>query len=546
MKNILDLIKSNPLVTASAIVSVLGFVVIGYIYFVSAPSQSASKSATLKEQQQRQDMLMRVSVPLPNEDPNAPADMEPVVINQKVINEVGDVYSRIQRDYEEILIKAKEKNALNHIGVLLGGGNIWPDADPTRFFALYVAAQTDYKAHFKAVFDVQSNGNPWNLPVMSAGSPPTAEELQALLELSAFEYVSSVGALTGNDLSQSQAEQLFAEQRMTLMNALKFRARQINLYVQLPPEEDRLKPEEKDPADTSSAATGGGGFIGGAPARRTSGSGNQASEYPFVIAPWAYSDQPPTPDQLWEGQVHLWIMRDVMWAIHEMNNVGEQVQEVGPDGTIRNMDASVINSPIKRLLELKTLPGYVGLHNTGAALGGSTTGDARGDTPFGSTTFGADNFGGASPSGGAGQSGNTVTSIYPAPPLELAPRESTDRAVEHFGITPTGRVSNATFDVRHTQLVIDIEAAAIPKFLEELRKTNFMTVIKAEITDLDEYELLQQGYVYGHGDVVRAKLIIESLWFRNWTKDLMPKIVKEKLLIIKPEGADIAPEDELY
>jgi hypothetical protein len=64
-----------------------------------------------------------------------------------------------------------------------------------------------------------------------------------------------------------------------------------------------------------------------------------------------------------------------------------------------------------------------------------------------------------------------------------------------------------------------------------------MTVVKAEVTDLDEYELLQEGFVYGHGDVVRAKLIIESLWFRNWTEDLMPKIVKEKLLIIQPEGA---------
>lgn len=134
-------------------------------------------------------------------------------------------------------------------------------------------------------------------------------------------------------------------------------------------------------------------------------------------------------------------------------------------------------------------------------------------------------------------SGVETPSVYPTPPLELAPTEATDRAVEHFGITPTGRVSNSIFDVRHTQLVIDIEATALPAFLEQLRKTNFMTVVKAEVTDLDEYELLQEGFVYGHGDVVRAKLIIESLWFRNWTEDLMPKIVKEKLLIIQPEGA---------
>jgi len=541
MKNILDLIKSNPLVTASGVVTLLSFVVIGYVYVVAAPGQSEKHSETLKQQQQRQNMLMNVSVPLPNEDPNAPADMEEVVINQEVIKEVGDVYSRIQGDYEEILVKAKEKNALNHIGVLLGGGNIWPDANPTQFFDLYVRAASDYKAHFKALFDIQPNGrpvnNPWNMPVLSAGSPPTQEQLQQLLAQSAFEYVSSVGAQSASDLSQSQAEQLFAEQRMTLMNALNRRARQINLYVNLPPEEDRFAPVETDESSTDSGATGGGGFVVGGPTRGSRGSQDTTAEYPFHIEPWAFSDQPPTPEQLWEGQVQLWILRDIMIAISEMNNVGEVVKEVGPDGTIRDREASVVNSPIKRLLELKTLPGYVGLHNTGAALGGAQTSVTTGGSAARET------FGSPVASSGAGQSNTTAPSVYPQPPVELAPKQSTDRAAEHFGITPTGRVSNAIFDVRHTQLVIDIEATEVPAFLEQLRKVNFMTVIKAEITDLDEYKLLQEGYVYGHNDVVRAKLVIESLWFRNWTSDLMPKRVKEKLLIIIPESAETAPQN---
>jgi hypothetical protein len=544
MKNILDLIKTNPLVTASAIVSALGFVLIGYIYFVAAPSQSAANSETLKEQKQIQDR-MKVSVPLPNEDPNAPADMVEVVINQRVISEVGDVYSRIQDDYEDILVRATDKNLRNHAGWLLGGGNIWPDANPQVAFDYYVAAASDYRTHFKALFNIQPNGQPannsWNMPVMSAGSPPTPEEIEEILALSAFEYVSSVGAQSANDLSQNQAEQLFAEQRMTLMNALNQRARRINLYVQLPPEEDRFAPEETD--DATGNETGpapGGGFAVGRPA---GAQGEQAAEYPFIIQPWAFSDQPPTPDQLWEGQVQLWIMRDIMIAISEMNSVGKVVKEMGPDGTIQNVGASVVNSPIKRLLSLKTLPGYVGLHNTGAALGGGKTESTTG----GPLTSGNELFNTPvtpSPTIGVGQGNEAEVSVYPAPPLELAPKESTDRAVEHFGITPTGRVSNATFDVRHTQLIIDIEADALPDFLETLRQTNFMTVIKAKITDLDEYELLQQGYVYGHNDVVRAELVIESLWFRNWTQDLMPKIVKEKLLIILPEVTDIDQQYE--
>ena len=96
-------------------------------------------------------------------------------------------------------------------------------------------------------------------------------------------------------------------------------------------------------------------------------------------------------------------------------------------------------------------------------------------------------------------------------------------------------MSNGVFDVRHTRLTLDIEAAKLPEFMNELHKTNFMTVIKAKVEDIDEYDVLQQGYVYGDSDVVRAELVVESLWFRNWTTDLMPKLVKQKLLILKPE-----------
>ena len=533
MKNLIEWIKSNPVVTACAVVSLLGIVVMGYFYAVSAPSYSAEKSEILKEQKQRQDMLMRVSVPLPNQDPNAPADMYPVVINPKVIKEVGDIYSTIQQHYDDILVTAEQKNSEQHVGFLLGGGAIWPDANPSQFFDLYVRAASDYKDHYKALFNIQPNGravnNPWNMPVLSAGSPPTPEQLEQILAKSAFEFISSVGAQTASDLNQTQAEKLFAEQRTTLMDALKFRAGQINLYVELPREEDRFAPAEDGPEGAAPTPSPQPGF--GAPAPRGAGAPDaNAAQYPFRIAPWAYSDQPPTPDQLWEGQVQLWIMRDVMIAISQMNKVGELVQSVGPDGAIQEVRANVTNSPIKRLLEMQTLTGYVGLHNTGAALGGANT-----TTEFGAAAPRGGTFGGLTAPGIGGPAGGTTApSIYPTPPSTLKPKDSSDRAIEHFGISPTGRVCNSIFDVRHSQLVIDIEAAELPAFMEMLRKTNFMTVIKAEITDLDEYELLKEGYIYGHNDVVRAKLVIESLWFRNWTEELMPKIVKEKLLIIQP------------
>lgn len=534
MKNAIEWIKTNPIVTVAAIVSALGIVVIGYFYFVSAPAFSAEKSELLKAENQKQNALTGIPVPMPNEDPNAPPDIYSVVINQTVINDVSKIYREIQTQYDDILVNSKSKNNQNHIQFMLGRGEIWPDKSPAQFFDLYVRAAADYKDHFKAIFSKDSSSNDWNMPHMIASSPPTQVELQQLLAQSAFDYISSVGAQSASDLSQNQANQLYAEQRVVLMDALNKRARSIHIYAQLPPEEDPFAPPKPATGEAAQEQPGIAAPFGAGTRNIESDSGNKTTAlYPFHIEPWAFSDQPPTPDQLWEGQVKLWILRDIMSAITKFNRVGENVKTLSPDGTIREEPASVVNSPIKRLVKLQTLTGYVGLHNTGAALGGEDVADFEESTAFpgGNTDFGNSPLGGGIP----GDTAATKPSIYPTPPLELAPKEATIDAPEHFGITPTGRVSNSVFDVRHTKLVIDIEAARVPAFIEALHDTNFMTVIKAEITDLDEYELLREGYVYGHADVVRAELIVESLWFRNWTQDYMPKIVKEKLLIILPE-----------
>lgn len=541
MKNAIEWIKSNPIVTACAVVALLGIVITGYFYVVAAPNYSAARSEELKQQLQQQNTLRNIPVPLPNEDPNAPPDIHEVVVNQTVVKEVGDIYRQIQTQYEDILLNAKTKNSQSHVGVLLGGSDIWPDANPTQFFDLYVRAAADYKDHFKAVFDKQRRPNRWNMPNMIASSPPTQAELEQLLAQSAFEYISSVGATSATQLTQSQASQFYAEQRMKLMDALNLRARSIHIYAQLPPEEDPFAPQDSVSGTAAPTPQPAFGFEDAFDGGAVSPGSKAPSEYPFRIEPWAYSDQPPTPDQLWEGQVQLWVMRDIMSTIAKFNKVGSNdIKAIGPDGSLRDEPASVMNSPIKRLRKLQTLPGYVGLHNMGAALGGLESSDFATGTGLGASGGTTDL------SGGSGLSGTATPSIYPTPPLELAPKQETDRAIENFGITPTGRVSNSVFDVRHSQLSIDIEAAKLPAFIAALQQTNFMTVVKAQITDLDEYEMLREGYVYGYADVVRADLVVESLWFRNWTKDLMPKIVKEKLLIILPAVDPLAQPEEIF
>lgn len=514
MRNAIEWIKSNPVIVAAGSVSLIGILVIAYFWLMSAPGYRADKSEKLKQTQAAQQQYVGVPVPIPDADPNSPPDIFSVVINPTVITNVRDVYRDLTGQYNDIRQVAREKNASNHEPFLLGGGEIWPDANPDEFFSLYISAKRDYLNHFKAAFDY-AQPNPWNMPRMVASGPPSPQDIQQRMTQTTFNFVNSIGATGLASLNETQAKQLYDLQRVELMNLLSGRARQINLYVTLPPEEDPFVDASaidapKTPANEGLIPAG------------LSGSSNKKDEglegYPFVIADWARDDDAPEPDELWEGQVQLWIMRDIMGTIARFNNVGGTVETLQSDGSIAPERANVVNSPIKRLHLLRTLPGYVGIHTPGGALATADEDNAA-SLSFNTT-------GGSNPGQG----------VYPDPPEGYQPTEPTTRAPEHFGITPTGRVSNSIYDVRHTVLTIDIAWARLPDFVDALRDTNFMTVINADVQDLDEYELLQEGYVYGSGDIVRARLLIESLWFREWTQPYMPLVVKQALGIAPADG----------
>ena len=532
MKIAMDWIKSNPFIVACGGVAIIGLAACGYLLFFAAPGFTEARSEPLKKYGTQQRSFMDVSVPVPNEDPNAPPDDVSVVVNEQVIKKVSSIYNEIKTQYSTILLETSEKNAKAHRGLLLGGDEIWPDADPQRFFALYEKAAADYRDHFKAAFSY-GKPNPWGIAAMRASSPPSEAEIAEVLSKSAFEFLGSIGVTSSSTLTENQAKQLFAEQRGKLMQKLTERAGSIHIYADLPRDQDPFAPAEE--TEGTGGAPGSGGLIGGGGLVRNEPTDNGLpAGYPFLIAPWAYAETAPKPDELWEGQVQLWIMRDIMQAIARMNNVTSSVQ------------TSVLDNPIKRLRRIEDIPGYVGIHTIGGAFlesNRTTSDNARPGARPGGARPGFAPTVSPSGSGVSGAGGVGITSIYPAPPPEVAPKDPNVQAPEHFGITPTGRISNAVFDVRHTKLTIDIEWAELPRFMDELRATNFMTVIDAEVQDLDEYKLLREGYVYGSADVVRAELLIESLWFREWTGPLMPKIVRQRLLIEPPANSGAVPSD---
>jgi len=204
-----------------------------------------------------------------------------------------------------------------------------------------------------------------------------------------------------------------------------------------------------------------------------------ATRESFQIDPWPSNIATSTPkiEDIWESQLNLWIQQDIVQTIARTNRV-------------TNPEYNVIVAPIKRLNKIDIVPGYVGI-NTG---GGITSHGAYGAPASGDSTL-----------------------------------------PDNFSVSPTGRLSNTIYDIRHVWVDMDVDIQQLPVFMDELVQTNFMSVLKVEMTDVNEYTLLSEGFFYGTADVVRIRMLIETLWLRSWTVQYMPKAVKE--LIGVPETA---------
>lgn len=183
----------------------------------------------------------------------------------------------------------------------------------------------------------------------------------------------------------------------------------------------------------------------------------------------------PQIENVWESQLNLWIQQDIVQTISRTNRVSDP-------------KANVIGSPIKRLNSIKVVPGYVGINSGG----------------------------GMSSHSGYGQVASAETKLP-----------------DDFSIASSGRLSNTIYDVKHVWVDMDIDIQQLPIFMDELVQTNFMTVLKMELNDVDEYQLLSEGYFMGSADVVHVRMLIETLWLRAWVSPMMPKRIRE--LIGVPE-----------
>lgn len=99
---------------------------------------------------------------------------------------------------------------------------------------------------------------------------------------------------------------------------------------------------------------------------------------------------------------------------------------------------------------------------------------------------------------------------------------------------------NGMYDLRQVLVTSVVSAKSLPKWLDAMAKTNFMTVLDLDVDAIDAFDQLSRGYYYGSDPVVTVTLRIETAWLREWTKKYMPADVRAELGIA-PDAPPVDP-----
>jgi hypothetical protein len=478
MKNIIAWIKANPISVASFAVMLLSTLVIFYFLFMANPALQERAAEQPGRDLTEIERYMRQSVEVPPANADDPPEFHSnVTINDDFIQKIGTIYRDLNRESEAIFNRALQINEPGHQQLI---PNLFPNTPPGQRFR----AQTVYVQALQGLMgDAQRAAQVFEatglqIPYLNAARPLDRETLQRQLDETTAALDKQISAATS---SEARMRQQRNEQQRQLVNLMLEHAQGISLY-----------------AETE---------LGNAQ--------NPVAGFPLQVAALGTTPTSPEPAQLWEGQLQLWILQDIVRAIALTNDVLNR-RDNGTDEEGNAIPSSVLNNPIKRLIQLEVIPGYVGLHTMGGVD---------------QITAGSSRSGGRSARGGSASLG---PGGYPPPAGGMTDQERDVPVPDNFVYAPTGRSSNHLYDVRHVRLVMHADYGQLPAFFNTLADVNFMTVLNARVSAIDEYELLQQQFMYGQGDVVEVELIIETLWLREWTSALMPDPVKQYLGLLEP------------
>lgn len=433
---------ANPITVASMAVIVVCLLVLLWV--------NSKGSNFIEMMQDRQSTLRMIdgfkstSVQVPPPNPDQPPVRYNIAVNPAAIEELTKAYAKMDTEYNEIFKVAVQVNRLDHYPM---EDKLFPTpSDPGRPFAA--------KERYIESFDEMLGPPSFNtlLPRLNAGGPLSMAALEeALGEVERAFLSQYYQEMTVGELGETERKALADRKLERLKDLIRRHAESRTIYTSDDPA--RLDP--------------------------------WSPQYPFYVSNWARPGPPPTMDQLWEGQMELWIQQDLVKAIAQTNRV-------------ESSDSNVLNAVIKRLIKIEVQPRYVGVDHTGLLV----------------------------KRGGRGPTQETADQTIP----------------DDFSISHTGRSSNAIYDVRHARVTFHADFQRLNEFLDELSKVNFMTVLKLDIQQVDEYAMLRQGFVYGSDDVVSVTMLVESVWLRAWTKQYMPPLVRQRLGVVLPGDAEVEGE----
>lgn len=196
-----------------------------------------------------------------------------------------------------------------------------------------------------------------------------------------------------------------------------------------------------------------------------------------------------SPTRLFLYQWDYWALSDLLSAV--------RVANTGPDGKLWNVD----RAPVKRIVSIELDP-IESLVPSEEGMG------REGTSPDGMVAAAAGDAGG-------------LVAVDPS-------------------VSITGRVmgpSNKLYDLRTGVMVVIVDSARVNELLTAIPRTNFLSVTKLDLADVDPWADMRQGYYYGESHVVRATIRFEGVWLRSWMEPLMPAEVKKVLVGEDPNAA---------
>lgn len=96
----------------------------------------------------------------------------------------------------------------------------------------------------------------------------------------------------------------------------------------------------------------------------------------------------------------------------------------------------------------------------------------------------------------------------------------------------TGRIRggwNEIYEVRRIKATCVVSSARLNEFLAAIARVNYMSVTDLDLTEVDAWAALEEGYFYGDEHVVRVTLEIESIWLKSWLVPMMPEELRKAL-----------------